>query len=152
MTGQKRPLVNYLEREDFEIIHSIVSERWKEDGEPIPPFTTANEHNLDALVKISKSNYFGEEQYPSLESKAAIIFYTLNKKHIFSNGNKRLSVACLVIFLMLNGKVLKVEPNEMTEKALELAKTSHEHHFGLVKSGLEAWIRDRMVDSDSMKS
>src|SRR5689334_12984377 len=111
----------YLDRDDIEHIHSIVSERWKEDGEPIPEFTTANEGNLDALVKLPKSNYFGVEQYPSLESKAAIIFYTLNKKHLFLNGNKRMSVACLIIFLFINMKNLTVSQDEMTKKALELA-------------------------------
>ena len=148
MTGQNRLLVNYLEESDLELIHSIVSKHWKEDGEPIPPFTTANKENLDALIKTPKSYYFGFEQYSSLESKAAILFYTLNKKHIFLNGNKRLSVACLIIFLFINGKDLKTEPGEMTAKALELAKTSHKHDFATLKKDLESWIRKHLIDFD----
>lgn len=146
MTEQKRFTINHLDQDDLKLIHSIVSEKWKEDGEPIPPFTTANEHNLDALIKLPKSDYFGVEQYPSLESKAAIIFYTLNKKHLFLNGNKRLSVACLVVFLFINYKRLKTQPNEMTAKALELAKTSHENDFTSIKKDLETWIGDRLED------
>lgn len=146
MTEQKKPEYNYLENDDIRLIHSLVSDQWKEDGEPIPPFTTANSHNLDALIKTPKSDYFGVEQYPTLESKAAIIFYTLNKKHLFLNGNKRLSVACLLIFLFINGKRLQTEPGEMTEKALGLAKTTHESDFGVIKNELETWIHDRLVD------
>src|SRR3989344_9517748 len=106
MIEERKSPIKYFDRETIEIIHSIVSLRWKEDGEPIPPFSTANEESLDALVKLPQSSYFGEEQYPTLESKAAIIFYTLNKKHLFSNGNKRMSVMCLSVFLLINGKIL----------------------------------------------
>jgi death-on-curing protein len=147
MTEQKKHTVLYLDRHDIELIHKIVSERWKQDGEPIPPFTTANEDNLDALIKTPKSDYFGVEQYPSLASIAAIIFFTLNKKHLFLNGNKRLSVACLIIFLIINGKDLNVEPNEMTSKALELAKTTHENSFEILKNDLESWIDLNLIDA-----
>ena len=148
MTEQKRYVVKYLDKEDIQLMHSIVSDKWKEDGEPISPFSTADEHNLDALIKIPNSDYFGVEQYPSLSSKAAIIFYTLNKKHLFLNGNKRLSVACLIIFLLLNDKELDVKPNEMTSKALELAQTSYNHDFEAIKKDLETWIEKRLVDFD----
>ncbi|MBP6858307.1 MAG: type II toxin-antitoxin system death-on-curing family toxin [Candidatus Pacebacteria bacterium] len=148
MTEQSKLPVNYLDRADLKLIHSIVSKSWQEDGEPIPPFSTAVESNLESLIKTPKSNYFDVEQYPTIESKAAIIFYTLNKKHLFLNGNKRLSVACLSIFLFINGKQLNVESNEMTEKALELAKTNHTHDFKAVMRDLETWIRDRLDDFD----
>jgi death-on-curing protein len=147
MTEQKKHTVLYLDRDDIEEIHKIVSERWKQDGEPIPPFTTANEDNLDALIKTPKSDYFGVEQYPSISSKAAIIFYTLNKKHLFLNGNKRLSVACLIIFLIINGKDLNVTQDEMTAKALELAKTTHDHPFEGIKNDLENWINHNLIDA-----
>ena len=146
MTEQKKLEVNYLDKEDIELIHRIVSDQWKEDGEPIPPFSTANDNNLDALIKLPRSDYFGEEQYPTLESKAAIIFYTLNKKHLFLNGNKRLSVACLIVFLFINHKRLQTKENEMTVKALELAKTTHHHNFEEIKTDLENWIRERLVE------
>lgn len=100
--------------------------------------------NLDALIKTPKSSYFGFEQYPTIASKAAIVFYTLNKKHLFLNGNKRLSVACLIIFLFINGKKLRVDTGEMTAKALELAKTSYDSDFKDVKKDLEEWIGSRL--------
>jgi hypothetical protein len=36
MTEQKKLEVTYLSRQDIEVIHEIVSRKWKEDGEPIP--------------------------------------------------------------------------------------------------------------------
>lgn len=132
----------YFDKKAIEIIHGVVAKQWKKDGEPIPPFSTASEGNLDALIKIPQSSYFGEEQYPTLESKAAIIFYTLNKKHLFSNGNKRMSVMCLSVFLIMNRKALKASPDELTTKALWLASTSYDHNFDEIKTELESWIQE----------
>ncbi len=148
MTERKESIIDYLDFEDIELIYLIVSEQWNVDGEPIPSFNTANKAYIDSLIKIPKTSYFGNEQYPSLASKAAILFYTINKKHIFLNGNKRLSVACLIIFLRINKKDLRVNQNEMLLKALELAKTTHTNDFSLVMKELVKWIDDRLIDFD----
>lgn len=142
MTEEKRSSVNYLSLEVIKTIHDIVSSRWEEEGEPIPPFNSASEANLDALIKLPQSSYFGEEQYPTLEGKAAIIFYTLNKKHLFSNGNKRMSVMCLSVFLILNERILTASPDELTLKAVWLANTSYDHDFSEIKVELERWIKE----------
>lgn len=42
MTDEKQSSIKYFDREALEIIHKIVSERWAQEGEPIPPFSTAN--------------------------------------------------------------------------------------------------------------
>ena len=123
-----------------------MAEKFKEDGEPIPPFSMANEHNIDALIKLPQSSFFGMEQYSTLESKAAIIFFTVNKKHIFPNAKKRFSVLCLSVFLEANGKELSVSADELTKKALWLAQTTHTHNFDGVKQELGEWIRLNIKD------
>ena len=140
MTGEKEFSIKYFDRKGLEELHSILADKFKEDGEPIPPFSMANEHNIDALIKLPQSIYFGVEQYPTLESKAAIIFFTINKKHIFPNANKRFSVLCLSVFLEANGKELSVPADELTKKALWLAQTTHTHNFDDIKQELESWI------------
>ncbi len=145
MTEAKESPIKYLDSDNIKSLYDILSETFKTSGEPIPPFSTANEHNLDSLVKIPKSTYFDIEQYPTIESKAAIIFYTINKKHIFLNANKRMSVLCLLVFLGINNMKLGVTTDELTEKALWLANTTHEHSFPEIKDNLEKWIRENIV-------
>ncbi|OGN30874.1 MAG: hypothetical protein A3I92_02780 [Candidatus Yanofskybacteria bacterium RIFCSPLOWO2_02_FULL_43_10b] len=146
MIEEKESSIKYFDLKGLEELHAILAERFKEDGEPIPPFSMANEHNIDALIKLPQSNFFGAEQYASLESKAAIIFFTVNKKHIFPNANKRFSVLCLSVFLEANGKELSVSADELTKKALWLAQTTHAHNFDDVKQELEEWIRSNIKD------
>ncbi len=147
MTEAKESQIHYLDSDSIERTYNLLSEFFQTSGEPIPIFSIANEHNLDALVKIPKSTYFGVEQYPTMESKAAIIFYTINKKHIFLNANKRMSVACLLVFLGINNMKLAVSADELTEKALWLASTTHEHGFSEIKDALEKWIKSHLVEA-----
>jgi death on curing protein len=145
MTEQKNASIQYLDRDDIELIHSIVSEREKKEGEPIPPFSHANKSDIDVLVHIPRSVFDGKELYPSIAEKAAIIFYTVNKRQIFVNGNKRMSTACLLVFLDINGKRLNVSPDELTQKALWLANTSSQD-FQTIKSELILWLASHITD------
>ena len=147
MTVEPKIIVRYLDSEDIETIHAILSEAQEKDGEPMPSFSTANPEYIEALVKIPKTSFFGFEQYPTLASKAAIIFYTVNKRHFFLNGNKRMSVACLIIFLLLNKKELTVSQAELTAKAEWLAKTTHPDSVHEIKEHLIKWIESSMKDS-----
>jgi len=49
---------------------------------------------------------------------------------------------CLSVFLILNNRVLTISPDELTNKALWLARTSYDHDFNEIKIELEKWIRD----------
>jgi death-on-curing protein len=146
MTKEKKPsAVKYLSFEDVRDMYLVLFERFKEIDEPIPPWDLVNKKNVEHLVELPRNSFFGNEQYPTLESKAAIMLYKINKGHIFPNGNKRMSISCLLLFLDLNGKTLDISSDEATLKALELAN-SDAKDFDSVKAGLERWISEHMVE------
>ena len=98
--------LTYLSKTDiidsnFEVIRMF-------GGNYIPPYNLLNESALDYLVEIIEFGIlFGEEMYPTLESKAAIYLYNITENHIFSDGNKRTGLDSMIIFLALNGYRLK---------------------------------------------
>ena len=47
--------------------------------------------------------------YPSLAGKASMLFYLMIKNHPFLNGNKRIAIITLLMFLLRNNKWLKVD-------------------------------------------
>ena len=140
---RKSQPIMHLVKEDIETIYLVLFERFKEIGEPIPPFERVNKKEIENLVVIPQTKHFGEEQYPTIESKAAILFYKINKGHIFPNGNKRISLACLIIFLESNNMKLNITQDEATNKALEIAQ-SDSNDFQNVKKELEDWIRKNL--------
>lgn len=61
--------------------------------------------------------------YAGLTRKAAILFYLLVKNHPFQNGNKRIAVTSLLVFLHKNGKWLKVDNQELYNFAVWVAES-----------------------------
>lgn len=132
---KSRP-IKHLSKKDILDVYRVLFDRFREIGEPIPSLSAVNEAEIENLAVIPQTRHFGEEQYPTIESKGAILFYKVNKGHIFPNGNKRLSLACLFVFLAVNGMRLDITEDEATAKAIEIAQ-SDPGNFEAVKAGLE---------------
>ena len=77
------------------------------------------------LVESSLSSafevYFGVERYPTVEEKAARLCYSLVKNHAFLDGNKRIAVFTMLVFLELNGIILDCEDDEIVNLGLGAA-------------------------------
>lgn len=135
----------YLNKEDVRSLHARLVEWSEKGGEPMPSFDLAKHEELDAFLAAPQRRFAGSDVYPTLNEKAAIVFYTINKSQVFFNGNKRMSTMVLIAFLALNGKSLDVSPDELTKKALWLANTTS-LDFPYIKEELANWIGDHTVD------
>ena len=92
-----------------------------EFGEPIPPFDTRYPDKLESCLQTPFQTFANKSLYSTFESKAAILFYLMNKNHPFQNGNKRVAVVTLYYFLIINGRRLKVDNHKLYEFAKEVA-------------------------------
>ncbi len=77
--------------------------------EPIPDFTTRFPNTLESCLLTPFQKFSGKTLYPSLISKASMLFYLMIKNHPFQNGNKRIAITILLVFLQNNGKWLKAD-------------------------------------------
>jgi len=81
--------------------------------EPIPDFSTRFPNALESCLAVPFQRFSGKSLYPTLVSKAAMLFYLLIKNHPFLNGNKRIAMTTLFVFLYRNGKWLRVDTQEL---------------------------------------
>lgn len=91
--------------------------------EPMPAFHTRIAHRLEAVLAAPFAWFDGREQYPSLEEKAAVLFYAACKDHPFQNGNKRMAVILTNTFLMLNGVELDTDVLTLYDVAYDVTET-----------------------------
>lgn len=91
-------------------------------GEPIPEFSTRFPYALEQCV-LAPFQTFKGELYKGLISKAAILFYLMIKNHPFQNGNKRVAVMTLLVFLGKNEKWLSISPQELYNLAKWVASS-----------------------------
>ena len=81
--------------------------------EPIPDFSSRFPNVLESCLATPFQSFSGKSLYPSLVSRAAILFYLLIKNHPFQNGNKRVAMTTLFVFLYRNKKWVEVNTQEL---------------------------------------
>jgi prophage maintenance system killer protein len=75
-------------------------------GEATSLFANERDDGLAAIWGTLEQTVFGEEAYPSIESKAAHLLYFVVKNHPFTDGNKRSAAFMFVDFLNRNSRLL----------------------------------------------
>jgi death-on-curing family protein len=115
-------MTNWLEPDDIRQLCFELAHAWHLDArEPIPPFDTRFPDKLESCLAVPKQSFGDRLLYPTLIDQAAILFYLLNKDHPFVNGNKRIALTTLLVFLYLNGKWLSSEIDGLYAFAVSVA-------------------------------
>ncbi|MCC9969546.1 type II toxin-antitoxin system death-on-curing family toxin [Streptococcus agalactiae] len=83
---------------------------------------------VESSLSSAVSSYFGIEKYPSIEEKAARLCYSLVNNHAFLDGNKRIGVYVMIIFLELNGIVLNQTDEEIVKLGLGVAASELDYN------------------------
>jgi len=108
---------------EVQMIAHTLAKDWMEWNEPIPPFSTRFPSKLESCLAMPFQTVGRRDLYSGLTQKAAILFYLLVKNHPFQNGNKRIAVTSLLVFLHKNGKWLKVDNQELYNFAVWVAES-----------------------------
>ena len=116
-------------------------------GEPIPEFSTRYPYALEQCVFAPFQTYKGE-LYKGLISKASILFYLMIKNHPFQNGNKRVAVTTLLIFLGKNEKWLSISPQELYNLAKWVASSPASVKEETVQA-IESILQKTIVDIEA---
>lgn len=76
---------------------------------------------LESALENPFQTYGGEELYPSIQAKAARLCYGLVKNHAMVDGNKRIGVHAMLVFLALNGYEVEYTQKELSDLILDVA-------------------------------
>jgi death-on-curing family protein len=114
-------------------------------NEPIPDFSTRFPNILESCLATPFQSFAKKFLYPSFISKAGILFYLLIKNHPFQNGNKRIAMTTLFVFLYKNGKWLKVDAQELYNFTVWIAQSPPQFRkeTGLA---IEKFLKTHLVD------
>lgn len=67
---------------------------------------------LEAAVARPRASAAGVEAYPTLDHKAAALLHSVVANHALVDGNKRLGLAAVVVFLGVNGRRVELTNDE----------------------------------------
>ena len=79
---------------------------------------------LEMAVYSPFASFGGEDLYKTVDEKAEQLCNSLIRNHPFLDGNKRIGILAMLVFLDLNGKKLNITNEKIVSLGLEIAKGS----------------------------
>ena len=76
---------------------------------------------LESALESAYATFDGVELYPTLQEKGARIGFSLISNHAFVDGNKRIGVFVMLVFLEVNGLRLRPTNDELSRVGLAVA-------------------------------
>ena len=129
---------------DVEYISFKLAEEMLAFDEPIPDFSSRFPNILESCIATPFQRFSGKSLYPGLIAKASILFYLMVKNHPFQNGNKRIAMTTLLVFLFLNGKWIQADIQEMYNFASWVAESPAQFKDEVVHAA-EKFLKTHMV-------
>lgn len=113
-------------------------------NEPIPDFSTRFPNILESCLAAPFQCFSGKSLYPGLIEKAAILFYLMIKNHPFQNGNKRIAMTALFVFLHKNKKWLKADTQELYNFTMWITQSPPRFKEESLKA-IQKFLREHIV-------
>ena len=104
-----------LSREQVIALHTqLISETGGLDG-------IRDDSLLESALNAPFQSFDGIDVFPSIQQKAARLAFGLIKNHAFIDGNKRIGVHTMLVFLALNKIELDYTQDELSDTVLKIA-------------------------------
>lgn len=107
--------VKILSEEKVISLHKLMAEKTGGD------FGLRDIGLLESALESAYATFGGEELYPTIEEKAARIGFSLISNHAFVDGNKRIGMYVLLIFLEVNSKDIRPTNEEVARVGIAVA-------------------------------
>jgi death on curing protein len=101
-----------------------------------------DENLLDSALNSPFQTFDTKDLYPEISDKAAQLSFSIIKNHPFLDGNKRIGVHIMLVFLTLNNIKLLYSQKELIDLGLKIADSSFS------KDDIKKWIEKRVAKND----
>jgi death-on-curing protein len=119
-----------LSQEKVLILHEILTE--ETGGDP----SLRDLGLLNSALQSAFLTFGGEDLYPTIEEKGARLGFNLISNHAFVDGNKRIGIYVMLIFLEINGVRIHPSVDEVIRAGLAVAAGEMNYE------ALLEWIRE----------
>ena len=140
-------MLKRISAEDVRLVAFELARTQLAFDEPIPDFDTRFPNILESCLATPFQEVFGHTPYPDLIAQASALFYLLIKNRPFQNGNKRIAIVVLFLFLSKHKRWVRVDVKELYDFTLWVAASKpKERPFVLM--AVQTFLRDHLVKSD----
>ncbi len=127
-------MINYLSRDEILDLHTFAVENF--GGR----LGIRSQDQLLSAVQAAQQVMFGQELYPDLAGKAAVLSFQILKNRPFVDGNEATALLALLRFLEINGATLGDTPPDALAETMDAVLRS-----SLDRDGFSRWLQERIV-------
>jgi death-on-curing protein len=137
----------YPTRQDIEeLAYRLAAELFDEYDSSLPAFTLFGGEReggalLESALVLPRQTFGGRPLYRTVYDKGAVLLRSLIKNHPLIDGNKRLALATVALFFLMNGYLFLAPTKEMVEFALEVARSEPDMDW----KEISRWLRSHTV-------
>lgn len=111
--------ISYLNLKICENLYNLISTGYYSNySEILPAFNTRFPGRVESIIESIKLKSLYLDQ--DILEVAANYFVSLNRGHPFQNGNKRMSILCTDVFLIINNYILSVPSDVLVTFAISI--------------------------------
>jgi len=136
-------MIKTISVNEVEYIAIRLAQEWLSFNEPIPDFSTRFPNILESCLAAPFQSFAKKSLYPTLILKAAMLFYLLIKNHPFQNGNKRIAITTLFVFLYKNKRWIKADAQELFNFTVWIAQSPARYKDEAVRA-IEKFLKDHL--------
>jgi len=139
-------MIKTITAREVEFVSHRLAQEILSFNEPIPDYSTRYPGRLESCLAAPFQTFRKKQLYSSLASQASVLLYLLIKNHPFQNGNKRVAITTLMVFLHWNRKKLVVDTYELYKITIWVAESPAKAKAQMI-AFLEEYIRNNTANA-----
>ncbi len=134
-----------ISKGELEYIAGLFGEYMRKEQEGnSSAYEVRNTGKLESSITQPFQEIGGQKLYPTLVSKASMLYYFCIKNHPFEDGNKRMGIFALIIYLSKNGYWLDTTNEKLFDITVYTAASSMKEKNEVIKK-IEEFVENSMV-------
>ena len=136
---------NEIREEELKYVAKLFGDYMKEEQRGNnSSYEVRNIGKLESSITQPFQKIGGRDLYPTLVSKATILYYFCIKNHPFEDGNKRMGIFALIIYLAKNGYWLDTTNEDLFNMTVKTAASTMKEKDQVIRE-IEVFIRENIV-------
>jgi len=119
--GRNVGQLSFISSAEILQVHEELERDFDNQEDPIAPKGVKDMAMLESALYHPQTSYKNNFKYPTIESAAAALMYSISQNHSFHNGNKRAAIVAVLIFLDRHNISLTCTEDELFKVSLDLA-------------------------------
>lgn len=135
-----------ITKQELKYIAQLFSDYMVKEINNDPGYVVKDEGRLESSLAQPFQSIEGKELYPTLVDKAVMLYYFCIKNHPFEDGNKRMGIFSLLLYLEKNGYWLDATNDELFDITVYTASSKVEDMQEVVEK-IKGFVEEHLVTS-----